>query len=69
MKSEPTEPRAISDTAEECIKEVTKNIKDRKMAETAKGMMRSAFNGNTEIAGIMSRMIRAELDARTQSGK
>jgi len=42
---------------------VTANIKDPKRAEIAVEMMEAASNGNKELANIISRMIKAELDS------
>lgn len=42
---------------------VAKNIKDPKKAELATEMMQAASNGNRELADVLTRIIKAELDS------
>jgi len=45
------------------MESVAKDIKDPKRAELMTEIVKAASNGNKELADILSRMIKAELDS------
>ncbi len=57
-----TSDNQSSRSNDDLIKSVTIGIKDPEKAEAITEIMLAALNGNKELAGIMSRMIKAELD-------
>lgn len=57
------------DPIEDFMESAAKGIKDPEKAELMTDIVKAASNGNKELADILSRMIKAELDSvRTPAG-
>ena len=63
MNNAPSNSKQSPNPIEDLMESVAKDIKDPKRAELMTEIVKAASNGNKELADILSRMIKAELDS------